>query len=72
HDGPPIWHCSRWGLPCRPCYQVRGALLPHRFTCDPACKAVCSLWRCPLGCPSRALPGTVASWSPDFPRSPEG
>ena len=28
----PIWHCSRWGLPCRPCCQVRGGLLPHRFT----------------------------------------
>jgi len=28
----PIWPCSRWGLPCRPCYQGRGALLPHRFT----------------------------------------
>ena len=28
----PIWSCSRWGLPCRPCYQVRGALLPHPFT----------------------------------------
>jgi hypothetical protein len=28
----PIWPCSRWGLPCRSCYQERGALLPHRFT----------------------------------------
>ncbi len=28
----PIRSCSRWGLPCRPCYQGRGALLPHRFT----------------------------------------
>src|SRR5262245_15150926 len=28
----PIWPCSRWGLPCRPCCHVRGALLPHRFT----------------------------------------
>ena len=28
----PIWSCSRWGLPCRPCCQWRGALLPHRFT----------------------------------------
>ena len=27
----PIRSCSRWGLPCRPCHQVRGALLPHRF-----------------------------------------
>ena len=29
--------------------------------------AVCSLWHCPWGRPRRALPGTVFSWSPDFP-----
>ena len=39
----------------------------------PACRkavrvAVSSLWRFPWGCPRRALPGTVALWSPDFPR----
>ena len=28
----PIRSCSRWGLPCHPCYQERGALLPHPFT----------------------------------------
>lgn len=28
---------------------------------------VCFLWRFPSGCPGRALPGTVALWSPDFP-----
>ncbi len=28
----PTWSCSRWGLPCRPCCQARGALLPHPFT----------------------------------------
>ncbi len=27
----PIRSCSRWGLPCRPCCQERGALLPRRF-----------------------------------------
>lgn len=32
-------------------------------------RAVCFLWRYPLGCPSRALPGTVVLWSPDFPRT---
>jgi len=31
----PIWSCSRWGLPCRPCCQARGALLPHPFTLTP-------------------------------------
>ncbi len=28
----PTRSCSRWGLPCRCCYQQRGALLPHPFT----------------------------------------
>ena len=28
----PIWPCFGWGLPCRPCYHVRGELLPRRFT----------------------------------------
>ncbi len=32
HPAAPIRSCSRWGLPCRPCRQGRGALLPHRFT----------------------------------------
>ena len=32
HHGSPIRSCSGWGLPCRPCCQVRGALLPHHFT----------------------------------------
>src|SRR5439155_25820417 len=32
HTSPPIWPCSDWGLPCRPCCQCRGGLLPHRFT----------------------------------------
>jgi hypothetical protein len=30
---------------------------------------VSSLWRFPWGCPRRGLPGTLAFWSPDFPRS---
>jgi hypothetical protein len=42
----PIRSCSRWGLPCRPCCQGRGALLPHRFT----------LARGSLGKPLRADP----------------
>jgi len=28
----PAWSCTRWGLPCRPCHQERGELLPRRFT----------------------------------------
>ena len=46
----------------------RWALTPP-FHHRPACRAVFSLWRFPWGCPRRALPGTLASWSPDFPRS---
>jgi len=35
--------------------------------------AVSFLWRFPSGCPARALPGTIALWSPDFPRgNPRG
>ena len=42
----------------------------HRY---PACRAVSSLWRFPWGCPRRALPGTLANGSPDFPRgTPRG
>jgi hypothetical protein len=32
--------------------------------------AVYFLWHCPLGHPSRELPGTVPRWSPDFPPLP--
>jgi len=71
----PIWHCSGWGLPCRSCYQSRGGLLPRRFTITTMCRrrtlrvvAVSSLWRFPWGYPRRALPGTLANGSPDFPR----
>gem|GEM_PF-2761370 len=28
----PTQSCSRWGLPCPPCRQGGGALLPHPFT----------------------------------------
>ena len=33
--GVPIRSCSWRGLPCRPCYQRRGGLLPHPFTLSP-------------------------------------
>ncbi len=65
----PIRSCSRWGLPCQPCCQGRGALLPPRFTLPfrRACKEVCFLWHYPWGRPRRLLAGTVFPWSPDFP-----
>jgi len=43
----PIRSCSRWGLPCRPCCQARGGLLPHPFTLTFWKKAVCFLWHFP-------------------------
>jgi hypothetical protein len=72
----PIRSCSRWGLPCRPCCQGCGALLPHRFALargtgllarTDLAQAVCFLWHCPWGRPRRRLAGTVFPWSPDFP-----
>ena len=72
----PIRSCSRWGLPCRPCCQGRGALLPHRFALargtgllarTALARAVCFLWHFPWGRPRRPLAGTVFPWSPDFP-----
>jgi hypothetical protein len=72
----PIRSCTRWGLPCRPCYQGRGALLPRRFalargtgplTLADLARAVCFLWHFPWGRPRRRLAGTVFPWSPDFP-----
>jgi hypothetical protein len=65
----PIRFCSWWGLPCRPRYRVRGALLPHPFTLTAGLspEAVYFLWHCPWGCPRRTLSGTTLPWSPDFP-----
>ena len=71
----PIRSCSRRGLPCRPCRQVRGGLLPHPFTLAPrfthARRAVCFLWRCPWDRSRRALPAALSPWSPDFPPPPQ-
>jgi len=79
----PIRFCSRWGLPCRSCYQQRGGLLPHPFTLTPSFLApnrqwsgatkdgaVSFLWHFPWGRPRRTLSGTVFPWSPDFPHVP--
>ena len=70
----PIRSCSRCGLPCRPCCQARGGLLPHPFTLAATLAtevatiaAVCFLWHFPWGRPRRMLSGTVFPWSPDFP-----
>jgi len=50
---------------------ARSAVRSYRtFSPFPARRpVVCFLWRFPSGFPGRALPGTFASWSPDFPRT---
>src|SRR5262249_59984707 len=47
----PIRSCSRWGLPCQPCYQDRGALLPHPFTLAPKFRGGLLSLAISLGCP---------------------
>jgi hypothetical protein len=71
HALTPIWSCSRWGLPCRGCYQrARCALTapfhPYRPRLAPW-EAVCFLWHFPWGRPRRPLAATLFPWSPDFP-----
>ena len=54
----PIRSCSRRGLPCHPCHQERGGLLPHPFTLTrDKSRAVCFLWRYPSGFRLPASPG---------------
>lgn len=68
HPGPrlspgtlPTRSCFRWGLPCGPCCQGPGALLPRLFTLTAslAAAAVCFLWHFPSGHPDRPLAGTL-------------
>ena len=73
----PIRPCSGWGLPCGPRCRSPGALLPHPFTLAWTCKqaiggllsVALSLGRHPRTATGRALPATLVSWSPDFPRT---
>ena len=73
----PIWSCSGWGLPCRPCHQGRGELLPRLFTLTPrqAWGGIFSV-ALSLGSPPVAVSDHPALWSSDFPlafgqRSPD-
>jgi hypothetical protein len=67
----PIWSCSRWGLPCRPCCQVRGALLPHPFTLThPRTGGLLSV-ALSLGSPPAAVSRHRISMEPGL-SSPEG
>ncbi len=66
----PMWSCSRWGLPCRPCRHGRGGLLPHRFTLTPPLSGRGGLLSVALSLALRPVGVThhPALWSPDFPR----
>jgi len=78
----PIWPCSGWGLPCGRRCRSPGALLPHPFTlaCAPdspkGVRAIGGMLSVALSLNAdqetdtrRALPATLVSWSPDFPRT---
>jgi hypothetical protein len=62
---------SGWGLPCRPCHQDRGALLPHRFTLAARARrsGVGGLFSVALSLASRpvAVSNHPDPRSPDFP-----
>ena len=70
----PIWPCSGWGLPCRPCYHGRGELLPRRFTL--ACpelrgaSAVCFLLHFPSPHGARSLTGILLYGARTFLSAP--
>ena len=70
----PIWPCSGWGLPCRPCYHERGELLPRRFTLTcPACartSAVCFLLHFPSPHGARSLTGILLCGARTFLSAP--
>jgi hypothetical protein len=67
----PIWSCSVRGFACHPCYQGRGALLPHLFTI--ACRSrrsdVSCVFSVPLSVrlPCPGVTRRTAPWSSDFP-----
>ena len=69
--GFPIWSCSGWGLPCRPCYHVRGALLPHHFTLTDKLPAVYFLLHWPWARAPQTLSGTLPCGARTFLQFPQ-
>ena len=71
----PIRSCTGWGLPCRPCHQDRGELLPRLFTLTPRHPSTSSgkarggmfSVALSLGSPPVAVSDHPALWSSDFP-----
>jgi len=69
-SSPPIWSCSRWGLPSNPVTRITGELLPHLFTLTerkPA-RRFSFLWHFPWGRPHWVLPSTVPDGARTFLR----
>ena len=69
HYRPPIWPCSRRGLPCHGCCQPCGALLPHHFTLTSRAMRGGGMFSVALSVGSHR-PGVTwrpALRSPDFP-----
>jgi hypothetical protein len=66
---PPIWPCSRWGLPCVRHYWRTGELLPRHFNLTGRENGrrydFCGTFPRSLGA---AINGHLVLWSPDFPR----
>jgi hypothetical protein len=65
---PPVWPCSRWGLPQPTSHLVAGKLLPHHFTLT-HCWAVCFCGTLPGVAPAGCYP---ASRSAEFGLSSDG
>ena len=71
---PPVWPCSRWGLPQPISHLTAGKLLPHHFTLTLAMRLDACGWRylsvaLSLGSPPLAVNQHPALWSSDFPRT---
>jgi len=69
----PVWSFSGWGLPCEPCYQDPGALLPHPFTLTGPFRSGGLLSvALSLGSPPPDVIRHPALWSSDFPPPARG
>lgn len=67
---PPIWPCSRWGLPCVRHHWRTGELLPRHFNLTGRISSrrchFCGTFPRSLGA---VVNGHLVLWSPDFPPS---
>lgn len=76
----PIWHCSRWGLPCQSTSPWLRCALTAPFHLDRLTStkngllqtAVCFLWHFPSSHLAWLLASTFAHWSSDFPPANAG